>query len=91
MIVVLFVVVNMIDSSDQNVKTKNSGPTVSESKKEGGAEFVLQDSVQIVLSMGFSYLQAMEAYNLFGDDVDSMLYYLLETSSTSRRKGKATE
>lgn len=72
-------------------KLKKSGPTASESKKEGGDEFVLQDAVQIVLSMGFSYLQAMEAYNIFGDDVDSMVCYLVETSSTSRRKGKATE
>jgi len=39
--------------------------------------------------MGFSYLQAIEAYSIFGDDVDSMVCYLVETSS--RRKGKATE
>jgi OTU domain-containing protein 5 len=45
--------------------------------------------MQIVLSMGFSYLQAIEAYSIFGDDVDSMVCYLVETSS--RRKGKATE
>lgn len=43
----------------------------------------------MVLSMGFSYVQAMEAYSIFGDDVDSMVCYLLETSS--RLKGKATE
>jgi OTU domain-containing protein 5 len=49
--------------------------------------------MQIVLSMGFSYLQAIEAYSIFGDDVDSMVCYLVETtsSSSSRRKGKATE
>lgn len=52
---------------------------------------VLSSSMQIVLSMGFSYLQAVEAYSIFGDDVDSMVCYLLETSSSSRRKGKATE
>lgn len=40
--------------------------------------------------MGFSYLQVMEAYSIFGDDVDSMVCYLLETGS-SRRKGKAAE
>jgi OTU domain-containing protein 5 len=48
--------------------------------------------MQMVLSMGFSYLQVIEAYSIFGDDVDSMVCYLLETgSSSSRRKGKATE
>jgi len=45
----------------------------------------------MVLSMGFSYLQVIEAYSIFGDDVDSMVCYLLETGSSSRRKGKATE
>lgn len=81
------------DSSSSGAEPSSSGarPTVSESKNEGGPQIVLQDSVQIVLSMGFSYLQAMEAYNIFGDDVDSMVCYLVETSSTGRRKGKATE
>ena len=76
----------------------NIGSSISETKKEGGRdsalpECVLSSSMQIVLSMGFSYLQAIEAYSIFGDDVDSMVYYLLETSSSSssRRKGKATE
>lgn len=67
-----------------------------ETKLEGGKERGLQDSVlsssmQMVLSMGFSYLQVIEAYSIFGDDVDSMVCFLLETSSSSRRKGKATE
>ena len=48
-------------------------------------------SMQMVLSMGFSYLQALEAYSIFGDDVDSMVCYLVETSSGNRLKGKATE
>ena len=53
---------------------------------------VLSSSMQMVLSMGFSYLQAIEAYSIFGDDVDSMVCYLLETTmSGSRWKGKATE
>ena len=58
---------------------------------------VLSSSMQIVLSMGFSYLQVIEAYSIFGDDVDSMVCYLLEMGGTSaspgssRRKGKATE
>ncbi|KAK4409095.1 OVARIAN TUMOR DOMAIN-containing deubiquitinating enzyme 6 [Sesamum angolense] len=33
----------------------------------------------------------MEAYSIFGDDVDSMVCYLIETSSNGRRKGKAAE
>ena len=33
----------------------------------------------------------IEAYSIFGDDVDSMVCYLIETSNSSRRKGKATE
>ena len=51
----------------------------------------LSSSVRMVLSMGFNYLQAIEAYSIFGDDVDSMVCYLLETCSSSRWKGKATE
>lgn len=73
-----------------------TGPSGSETKVEGPKEHGTQDSVlssgmQILLSMGFSYLQAIEAYSIFGDDVDSMVCYLLETGSSSRRKGKATE
>lgn len=59
---------------------------------------VLSNSVRKVLSMGFSYLQVIEAYSIFGNDVDSMVCYLLETGGCStgtgsfnRRKGKATE
>uniref|UniRef100_A0A2P2KG99 OTU domain-containing protein n=1 Tax=Rhizophora mucronata TaxID=61149 RepID=A0A2P2KG99_RHIMU len=70
----------------------------SETKPEGTREHGLRDSVlsssmQMVLSMGFSYLQVIEAYSIFGDDVDSMVCYLLETgnSGSGRRKGKATE
>ena len=61
----------------------------TEHGKEHGSD--LSSSMQMVLSMGFSYLQAIEAYSIFGDDVDSMVCYLLETGSSSRRKGKATE
>ena len=73
-----------------------TGPSGSETKLEGSKEDGLQDTVlssgmQLLLSMGFSYLQTLEAYSIFGDDVDSMVCYLLETGSSSRRKGKATE
>lgn len=91
------------DSSTSGAEPSSSGarPSGSEAKVEDGREqslpdTVLSSSVQMVLSMGFSYLQVIEAYNIFGDDVDSMICYLIETttttsSSSSRRKGKATE
>ncbi|KAK6119887.1 hypothetical protein DH2020_046361 [Rehmannia glutinosa] len=74
----------------------SSSAARSDARQEGGREIgspgsVLSGSMQIMLSMGFSYLQVIEAYSIFGDDVDSMVCYLLETSSTGRRKGKATE
>ncbi|KAI4368686.1 hypothetical protein MLD38_017216 [Melastoma candidum] len=82
------------DSSTSGSEPSSSGgcPSVSEAKTWGGGgrDSILSSSIQMLLSMGFSYLQAMEAYSIFGDDVDSMVCYLLETSS-SRRKGKATE
>ncbi len=60
-------------------------------RERGVQDSVLSNSMQIVLSMGFSYLQMIEAYSIFGEDVDSMVCYLVETGSSSRRKGKATE
>ncbi|KAK6235225.1 hypothetical protein SCA6_010562 [Theobroma cacao] len=85
-------------SSTSTAEPSSSGarPSGSETKVEGSKEQGLRDTVlssgiQILLSMGFSYLQAIEAYSIFGDDVDSMVCYLLETGSSSRRKGKATE
>ncbi|KAG6678814.1 hypothetical protein I3843_14G098800 [Carya illinoinensis] len=83
------------ESSTSSAEPSSSG--ASSETKVGARERSLQDSVlssssmQMVLSMGFSYLQVIEAYSIFGDDVDSMVCYLLETSSSSRRKGKATE
>ncbi|CAH2060947.1 unnamed protein product, partial [Thlaspi arvense] len=85
------------ESSTSNAETSSSGarPSGSDSKpKEAVKEkTVLSSSIEMVLSMGFSYTQAMEAYSIFGDDVDSMVCYVLETScrSNNRRKGKATE
>ncbi|KAJ6927700.1 OVARIAN TUMOR DOMAIN-containing deubiquitinating enzyme 6-like [Populus alba x Populus x berolinensis] len=89
-------------SSTSGAEPSSSGArssSASETTKVEGArdhglqDTVLSSSMQIVLSMGFSYLQAIEAYSIFGDDVDSMVCYLVETSSSSssRRKGKATE
>ncbi|CAN6557275.1 unnamed protein product [Malus baccata var. baccata] len=85
------------ESSTSSAEPSSSGARSSGSEtKMGGRDKGFQDStlsssMQVVLSMGFSYLQVIEAYNIFGDDVDSMVCYLLETSSSSRRKGKATE
>ncbi|KAL5763713.1 hypothetical protein ACOSP7_016069 [Xanthoceras sorbifolium] len=86
------------ESSTSGAEPSSSGARSSGSEiKLGGGndsslkDTVLSSSMQMVLSMGFSYLQVVEAYTIFGDDVDSMVCYLLETSSSSRRKGKATE
>ncbi|XP_024025046.1 OTU domain-containing protein 5 [Morus notabilis] len=90
--------IGRIESSTSNAEPSSSGArsSGSDTKVEGGKdsglrESVLSSSMQLVLSMGFSYLQVIEAYSIFGDDADSMVCYLLETSSSSRRKGKATE
>ncbi|XP_021720524.1 OTU domain-containing protein 5-like [Chenopodium quinoa] len=82
------------ESSTSSAEPSSSGarPPDGENEKESGSpDTMLSSSMQVVLSMGFGYLQVIEAYNIFGDDVDSMVCYLLETSSSSRRKGKATE
>ncbi|CAI0398356.1 unnamed protein product [Linum tenue] len=87
------------ESSSSGAEPSSSGTwsAGSETKAEGARApgppdgGGLSSSMQMVLSMGFSYLQAIEAYSIFGDDVDSMVCYLLETDSSSRRKGKATE
>lgn len=76
--------------------TWKTGSSGSETKLGNGKEQdnALTSGMQILLSMGFSYLQAIEACSIFGDDVESMVCYLLETgssSSSSRRKGKAAE
>ncbi|CAH9072662.1 unnamed protein product [Cuscuta europaea] len=89
------------ESSTSGAEPSSSGARSpgSENRQEGGREVsrlpecVLSDSMQIMLSMGFGYSQVIEAYSIFGEDVDSMVCYLVETSSSSskRRKGKATE
>lgn len=76
--------------------SQNVSPLEGEREKEPLSS-VLSSGMQILLSMGFSYLQVIEAYSIFGDDVDSMVCYLLETGGSSaspgssRLKGKATE
>lgn len=85
------------NSSTPGAEPSSSGARSSGSegtcKRESGGvpESVLSNGMQTVLSMGFGYLQVIEAYSIFGDDVDSMVCYLLETGESSRRKGKATE
>ncbi|XP_042432292.1 OVARIAN TUMOR DOMAIN-containing deubiquitinating enzyme 6-like [Zingiber officinale] len=78
-----------------------SSQSISEGENEKALlpEIILTSSMQMVLSMGFGYMQAMEAYSIFGDDVDSMVCYLVEmgnngASAGERRngyKGKAAE
>ncbi|KAI7990885.1 OTU domain-containing protein 5-B [Camellia lanceoleosa] len=83
------------ESSTAGAEPSSSGamkPQVDGGRERGLWDTVVSSSMQIVLSMGFSYLQVIEAYNIFGDDVDSVVCYLLETGgSSSRRKGKAAE
>lgn len=82
------------DSSTSSAEPSSSGGSsemgLGIGREHGSQDNVLSSSMQVLLSMGFSYLQAIEAYSIFGDDVDSMVFYLLDTSS-NRRKGKATE
>ncbi|XP_057484042.1 OVARIAN TUMOR DOMAIN-containing deubiquitinating enzyme 6-like [Actinidia eriantha] len=81
------------ESSTSGAEPSSSGarPSASDTKESALAGTVLSSGMQMVLSMGFSYLQVIEAYSIFGDDVDSMVCYLIETSNSGRRKGKATE
>ncbi|KAL5721181.1 ubiquitinyl hydrolase 1 [Ranunculus cassubicifolius] len=78
-------------SSGANIgSSRSAAPKTGETGRE--REMVLSSNMQMLLTMGFSYLQVIEAYSIFGDDMDSMVCYLLETGSSSRRsKGKATE
>ncbi|KAF8048289.1 hypothetical protein N665_2579s0004 [Sinapis alba] len=80
------------ESSTSNAETSSSGATGT-SGSDWKQKEAVKESIEMVLSMGFSYTQAMEAYSIFGDDVDSIVCYVLETScgSNNRRKGKATE
>jgi OTU domain-containing protein 5 len=55
-------------------------------------------NMRMLLSMGFSYFQVLEAHSVFGDDINNMLCYLLEVEaggmfddSIYRMKGKAAE
>ncbi|XP_020527335.1 OTU domain-containing protein 5-B isoform X2 [Amborella trichopoda] len=78
-----------------------TGPSEREQKsglERTSSDAELSSSMQMVLSMGFSYRKVIEAYSIFGNDVESMVCYLLEMGSASpsegtlnRLKGKATE
>ncbi|GJN27690.1 hypothetical protein PR202_gb15732 [Eleusine coracana subsp. coracana] len=100
---------NISESSTSGAEPSSSaaisGSSHSAAAADKGGEdcFVLPDTVltrsmQLLLAMGFSYIQVMEAYSIFGEDVDSMICYLVETGGTgasaggsNRRKGKAAE
>lgn len=58
----------------------------------------LTTNMRILLSMGFSYFRVVESCDIFGDDINDMLCYLLEAEtgglfedSVYRMKGKAAE
>jgi hypothetical protein len=38
--------------------------------------------MQLVVAMGFSYIQVMTVYNIFDEDVDSMICYMVEMLGT---------
>ncbi|KAJ4817548.1 OTU-like cysteine protease family protein [Rhynchospora pubera] len=97
-------------STSSGAEPSSSATTVTESSRpaERGEDnynkamlpdMVLTGSMQLLLAMGFSYMQVIEAYSIFGDDVDSMICYLVEMGASSgashggsyRRKGKAAE
>jgi len=100
---------NIRESSTSGAEPSSSAAISGSSRSVAGADrgsedyFVLPDTVltrsmQLLLAMGFSYIQVMEAYSIFGEDVDSMVCYLVETGGTgasaggsNRRKGKAAE
>lgn len=101
--------VNFRDSSRSGAEPSSSAAITGSSGSATAADrsnqdcFVLPDTVltrgmQLLLAMGFSYMQVMEAYSIFGEDVDSMICYLVEmggtgpsTGGSNRRKGKAAE
>ncbi|XP_037485554.1 OVARIAN TUMOR DOMAIN-containing deubiquitinating enzyme 6-like [Triticum dicoccoides] len=99
--------VNFRESSRSGAEPSSSAAISgsSGSAADRGSEncFVLPDTVltrsmQLLLTMGFSYMQVMEAYSIFGEDMDSMICYLVEmggtgasASGSNRRKGKAAE
>ncbi|XP_020577051.1 OTU domain-containing protein 5-B [Phalaenopsis equestris] len=77
--------------------TRNAHP--GNKREKAPVESGPSSTVEIVLSMGFSYMQVIEGYSIFGDDVDSLLCYLLEMGGavssppggSNRLKGKAAE
>ncbi|KAL3618755.1 OVARIAN TUMOR DOMAIN-containing deubiquitinating enzyme 6 [Castilleja foliolosa] len=79
------------EPSSSAARSSGSDARLEKVHEIGSPGSVLNSSMQILLSMGFSYLQVIEAHSIFGDDVDSMVCYLLETSGNGRRKGKAAE
>ncbi|KAJ7529941.1 hypothetical protein O6H91_15G072000 [Diphasiastrum complanatum] len=98
-------------STSAGAEPSSSGTTSGSSKKVvdlkpnrfGGApaadvDVGLSSNVRMLLSMGFNYVQVMEAVSIFGDDMNDILCYLLEMESISlegesiyRMKGKAAE
>ncbi|URD91336.1 OTU-like cysteine protease [Musa troglodytarum] len=79
-----------------SVAAATTGPSRSTPEEGDGEraaflpETVPTSGMHTVLSMGFGYMQVIEAHSIFGDDVDSMVCYLLEMAG-NRHKGKAAE
>lgn len=90
-------------STSAGAEPSSSGASTGTSRCELGDFKVVEDtalsrSIHTVLFMGFSYVRVIEAHSIFGDDVESMVCYLLETGTGSpggesiyRMKGKAAE
>ncbi|KAF2310657.1 hypothetical protein GH714_016105 [Hevea brasiliensis] len=64
------------ESSTSGAEPSSSGARSSGSetkvREQSLQDTVLSSSVQMVLSMGFRYRRVIEAYSIFGDDVDAM-------------------
>ena len=65
-------------SDAQSVAASHGGSSGGSSGGSAVQGAVVSESVQMLLSMGFSLPRAVQAHAQFGDDVDSALAYLLE-------------
>ncbi|KAI5058438.1 hypothetical protein GOP47_0027017 [Adiantum capillus-veneris] len=83
------------DAFNNRLQSGWHGPSVGASP---ATNIPLTTNMRVLLSMGFSYFRVVEACNIFGDDINDMLCYLLEAEtgglledSLHRLKGKAAE
>eukprot|EP00897_Mesotaenium_endlicherianum_P010946 jgi/Mesen1/9880/ME000070S09165 len=89
-------------SPDQGASGNRSSSRSSPQHESRGAGVGLETAPQesmtanmrSLISMGFDYLQVLEAYSMLGDNLENMLCFLLETrigDQQSTNKGKAVE